>query len=199
MDTTVIVALFTLAGVGLSILGSYFVTRKTLDLEAKKLRNQNLEIYSEELLKKRLEIYPKIYYCLSSFVKNIENRNVSKEILHKLNAEFSQMDSEYAIFFEPPTIDACIKFRQTLNELTDLSEEGLSRALSSPPEVESLLELLGDFEVKLKKELGVIGFEAFTPDGELRTKQANYRELLNKSSVIAGGIKPKTLPPSSRT
>lgn len=199
MDTTLIAALFTLLGVGLSILGSYFVTRKTLNVEAKKLRNQILEIYSEELLKKRVEIYPKIYSCLSSFVKNIENRNVSKESLHKLNAEFSQMDSDYAIFFEPLTIDACIKFRQTLNKLTDLSEEGLSRALSSPSEVESLLELLGDFEVQLKKELGVIGFEDFTPDGELRTKPGIYRELLNQSSVSGGGGKPKTLPPSGRT
>ena len=199
MDPTVVVALFTFAGVGLSILGSYFITKKTLNLELGKLRFQIEQTYAGELLKKRLEIYPKLYCCVSGLVKDIEEQNISRETLRNINDKFSQMDSQHAILFEAETIVRCIKLRRKLRDLTRLNEQDLNKIVSSSDELRALQDLVGAFELALKSELGVYGFESITSDGELRVRFKNYYDEKRKSVAYFGDEEDKALLPSSRT
>ncbi|NOT59644.1 MAG: hypothetical protein HOP19_05395 [Acidobacteria bacterium] len=170
MDSAIITAVIAFLGVVAAMIGSLVIARKTVNLELRKARIQFQQAYLGELLKKRLEIYPKIYCCLSLFAREIRERRVSQQLIVDAREQLNRFDSEYAIFFERETVKKCIDLRKALLKLADKNNQELNDLLSSDGERKSLVETIGKYELALKSELGIYGFDYESVDGDMKVR-----------------------------
>jgi hypothetical protein len=84
--------------------------------------------------------------------------------------QLNKLDSEYAIFFERETVNKCIDLRVTLSHLVDKNDQELSELLSSKETLKSLVEAIGKYELALKSEIGIYGFDYHSADGDLKAR-----------------------------
>ena len=93
-------ALVAIIGVITSAIISYYVSKKNTQIEYEKLRKQ----FIQKLFDKRIEVYPSLYYILSSFQKLIKSGNANKENFDSFFNAYQDWDSKFAIFMSPATV-----------------------------------------------------------------------------------------------
>ena len=173
MQTEISVALIAFSGVLLSTLVSVVVSRR----EMEKLKFQVAQKYGEELLKKRIENYPRIYNCISNCVKEIRDGNWSKELLLQTKMEYEQLDSSIAIFFGVKTMNRCLAFRSKLDYLLSQDEECFIYA-ESIVEINDLFRVIGSFELGLQGEIGVHDVAGISAKGKVDLNfKSSYDEV----------------------
>lgn len=170
MDTAILTAGIAFVGVIVSLIGSLVIARKTVNLELRKARIQFQQAYLGELLKRRLDTYPKIYSCLSTFAREVREHRGSRSLIVSTKEQLNQFDSDYAIFFAGKTVEKCIDVRKTLSDLARKNDQELKALLSSREELNLLLETIGKYELALKSELGIYGFDYQPLDGDMKAR-----------------------------
>ena len=148
MSNEILVALIALIGVLVSVAISLFSSMRLTNTELQKLRQEIQKTYSGKLLDKRLEVYPDLYYLLSDFAKKALFGTVVKRDLEKLLDQTNKWNSRHSILFSGQTNKVSYHFRKTL---TELAQQGAD----SPEALHSFIDMLSEFELALKSDLGI--------------------------------------------
>jgi hypothetical protein len=177
ISTEIVVALIALFGVLLPILVSLFVSKKTISTELRKLRFQAEQVFWSEILKRRMDTYPQLYYLLSEFNKKIEfTHQISKTDIESLSVKINEWDSENAIVFSRRTATLCYRFREMLWELIEESDEELKKKLSNQELLRDIYQKTGTLELALKSDLGIYGVDVSNAEDNIKTMRTLREE-----------------------
>lgn len=145
-----------LLGVVISVFSSQYVARKQIKLEIDKNRTLQsqielslLEMYERKIIDKRIELYPELYYVLSSTAKTMKQDGVNDKLSQELLKAVELWDSKYALFFSLDTVKCCSEFRSFMRQRDFTSDDEAIRS--------ELLTKIGEFENCLKSDIGVWG------------------------------------------
>ena len=171
MRNEIIVALIAFGGVFLSVVFSLITSLRLTKTELQKIRTELLQLYSDKLLDKRLDVYPRLYQLTSDFLKMIEfeSEKFTQTKLREFRDELTKWDSEYAIFLSKNAGGKLYDFRKRIIEEFNNKKEG---ELRSQDLINSLITQVEGLEVALKNDLGVYKVEYLDTD----KKFASYRE-----------------------
>lgn len=163
----VIAALIALVGVLLSVSISLITSRKTINIELSKLRFQLKGAYIEELLKKRILVYPGLYSHLSAFVKRIQYRELAPDAIETLLRKLDEWDLENTVFLSRTSIKHFIELQNHLAALTNRTVM-LPEIIATKEFEKNMLRLVGTLQLSLRGDLGIYGFEFSTSEEEGR-------------------------------
>lgn len=166
----VIAALIALVGVLLSVVISLITSRKTVNVELRKLRFQIQQVYASKLLETRLAVYPQVYSLLSAFSKELRGYKLNRNALESLLTNLDDWDSKNGILFTGDTISACSRFRNRLIRLLTLNGEELAKRFSSEDFVDEWFRYTEAFELALKSEIGIYGLEFSGAEDDIKTR-----------------------------
>ncbi|MBW1298591.1 hypothetical protein [Aquimarina litoralis] len=174
-DPRVIAAIITLIGVIISIAISFFINYRSHKLDEKELYKSIERDYALELLKKRLEYYPKLNFELSSFHKEIHLKNeLSRDLILSFFDKTNNLNSTYSIFFSTETVAEYYKLWTCLIKLLSNTQEG--ELISKQSGLNDLKKYMQCVEIALKKDIGV--FIVDFQDGERSKKlEQSYKGI----------------------
>jgi len=159
MSKEIVVAFITLLGVVLSVVASLYTTSRQTRNELNRLRLEMQRLYSDKLLEKRLEIYPGLYFLLSSFQKKAEAETISREDLKHLYEQTNDWNSRNALLFSGDTGLVSFNFRQMLKNLLLMEEKEFCKYASTNEFFSNLKQRVGEFEFTLKSDVGIYAVE----------------------------------------
>ncbi len=181
MEKEILIALIALIGVLLSVSVSLLASKNAVNTELRKLRFESKRFYDSKLLEARLSVYPRLYFLLSSFIKEAKYESIRRSTLETLLAQINEWDSKNAVFLSEHSGHVCYLFREDLWELLQKGDEELRRTLSSPDFLKDLTKMVQGVEVAIKSDLGIYGVEV--ADGQsapkVIDKRVKYRDDLN--------------------
>ena len=162
-----------LIGVVISVAASLYATSKQTKNELNKLRIEMQKLYSGRLQEKRLEIYPQLYFLLSSFQKRVEIGDVSRPLLQKLFEETNEWNSRHSFLFSGRTGFVSFNFRTELRRLLSMEEGEFTKFFQRDTELTKLKHQIGEFELSLKSDVGIYIVEF----SDLDRRYTAYRDL----------------------
>lgn len=168
----VVASLIALVGVFLSVTIALITTRRTVNVELRKLRFQIEQVYASKLLDARLAIYPQVYSFLSAFSKELKRYRLTRNTLETLLKNLDDWDSKNGILFTGDTIYACNRFRNGLIKVLSLNDQELFERVSSEDFVNEWFVNTERFELALKCEIGIYGLE-FSDTENIKPKFIN--------------------------
>lgn len=172
---TIIPSIIALFGVLISVVISLKRTRLLANTEMKKsealvnteikqLRVDIQNLYTDKLLEKRLEVYPKLYSILSDFIKEIQFGNVTLSTINNLKNNIEKWDSENSFYLSGGATAKIYAFRRfVITELLLKNEE----ELKDKDYLEVMRNKAGDVEVALKNDVGIYKVEYSDIDKEV--------------------------------
>ncbi len=165
------IALITFCGILLSAIMSLLISRNIVNTELKKLRYEMKKTYASKLLEARLNVYPTLYFLLSSFLKEARYKTIHKKTIETLLSQIDEWDSKNAILLGENSGRICYVFRENLWQLLHCTDEELKRNLSSTQFIEELRTEAQKLELAIKSDLGIYGVDLI--DGEFGTGMTN--------------------------
>ena len=156
MEDKHISAFVAIIGVLVSALISYYISRRNAQIEYEKLKKQ----FTQKLFEKRLEVYPPLYYLLSSFQKLIKTKKANQENFEIFFNQYQEWDSKYAIFMSPTTVV----------ELYMLYSYARDEGWNEDEALTDLLPRMIKLEHALKTELGIFDTTEYHNPDEINQK-----------------------------
>ncbi len=159
MPKEIWIALIAFLGVLSSAVVSFLISRNIVNTELKKLRYEMKKTYASKLLEARLNVYPTLYFLLSSFLKETRYRSIHKTTIETLLAQIDEWDSKNAILLGENSGRICYIFRENLWQLLDCTNEKLKQKLESPQFIEELRTEAQKLELAIKSDIGIYGVD----------------------------------------
>lgn len=170
MKTEIITSFIAISGVLISVLIAHFSTKRTISLEIDKTNKSIEQDYAKQILEKRLNVYPKIFFELSEFMTIIFEHTPTVQELKEFSCKQNILYSNYGVFLSAETADLHYSLCEYVNDIVDKIER-------KPEERKNILkENIQKVEIGLKKDLGIFIVEF--QDGK-RTKKIleSYKSL----------------------
>jgi hypothetical protein len=165
MTEKVIVSLIALSGVVISILVS-----STIAFIQTKKSEENLKLeldkkFNEHLYKKRLDLYPDLYFALSELGKCLRKPEMTYLDAFKALDRIDEWDSKNAIFVSPVLIKLLLQVRNTIAR----SRKKQSDLVVTDKDRENYFKVALRLEQALKNEIGVYSLDGYHQEdfGEL--------------------------------
>jgi hypothetical protein len=176
MIKEILPALVAFTGVILSIIVSYFISRRNAKVEILKIRSMESQLYSGKLYEHRLEAYWEIYICISEFAKLLKHETVDKKIFNKFFVDMKEFDSKYSFYFGATTTFLSGRFISYLKKIDDKEEDAFLSHLNAKEHIEELGIEMGQYELALKNECGIFKFDTLLKMRE-EAEFWSYKEL----------------------
>jgi hypothetical protein len=176
MGKEVIAASIALIGVIVSVLISFFTSRRQANLEVEKLRTEIHQDFSLKLFEKRLEHYPDLYQYLSEFKKIIQYEEVTQERLTGFFKKLQEWDSRYSILFASDTGKLLYHFRKEVFDLTRRSNQDIQAYFNDSEMRHLFTQKMAQLELSLKSELGIYAYNSPTDVREAKQFRS-YQEV----------------------
>ena len=168
MKTEIITSIIAVSGVVLSIILTFYSTKRQLKAEIKKVHTAIEQDYLRIILAKRVEIYPKIYFELHEFMRLIFDNPPTVDELKKFDETLSELNSKYAVFLGVRTADIYYKLRRYIYSIILKMEDKGQSKVESQDRMNALRKNIQKLEIGLKKDLGIFLVEF--QDGERKLK-----------------------------
>lgn len=162
-----------LIGVVLSVIASLFVSRWQTKTEILKLRSELEQIYAEDILKKRLEIYPGLYSALAGVVRLIEFNEFSRSDLVELQSQMEDWVENNGLLMSGNTGLTFHLFRLKLRKLLKIENEEFREQAKNVAFLREVRNSIQEMELALKTDLGIYVVE-FPEENQ---KFKSYREI----------------------
>jgi hypothetical protein len=162
-----------LIGVGFSINFSFFVSRRQAKIEILKLRSELEQIYAEDILKKRLEIYPGLYSVLAGVVRSIEFTEFSRSDLLSLQTQMEDWVENNGLLLSGNAGLAFHLFRLKLRKLLNIDSKKFEGQAKTIPFLREVRDGIHELELALKDDLGIYTVEF----SEKAKKFKSYQEV----------------------
>ncbi len=118
----------------------------------KRLRAQVERLYAERLLQPRIDRYPEAYRILSTFIKKIQQDEVTLQEIDSLKKDLEEWDSSNAIFLGDEASGQMYYVRSNVRKLLKATREGVPLSMAS---LQPVRLDLGKLEILLKRDLGI--------------------------------------------
>jgi hypothetical protein len=171
MDLKVIEALIASLGVIVSICMAYFISKKTLKIEQKKIDRQRIQDYTIPLLQKRIEVYPNIYFQLSEFVNIMHDHSPTNIELRDFEVKLGELSCKYAVFLGAYTGKNMYDLRKYLTGIIKKTEQKNTK--------HELRDLIQKLEIGLKVDIGIF-FSDIDNNGRDRGRRYEKYGDINK-------------------
>lgn len=166
-----IVPLISFVGIIVSAAVAYAVSLMQGKRSQKQLERQIKEAYTGKLYEKRIEIYPKLYFILSNFGKNLFNNTLTPNDFRDASKKIDSWDSENALFCSPSTLTKLLELRRTFR-VVNLQESNEMDAYLT----KKLHEQIVDLEMNLRSEIGVLAADGFhVPENRKKIEVTMHR------------------------
>ena len=140
---------------GVAFVVAWLSSRRTIRLEINKLRLATQQLAFSELLKVRIQEYPKLYSILSDLGKIARDESVAVN-LEDIRDRIEQWDSAHAIFMTRETSNKCHNFRSILRRAAKPQSD---RRISG-----ELLRAAEELELALRSDMGIHGISMLGMD-----------------------------------
>jgi hypothetical protein len=147
-----------------SIASALYLTSRKISAEFRFRRADLSNTYAENLLLRRLELYPEIWQHLGAygkkFPKDKENKptaNVSA--MKQLHENISEWDSTNGLIMSTHTAKSCHKFRKALRQMLDARKEDSGTEFLTKEEHETIRDNLAILELALRIDIGIYEVE----------------------------------------
>ncbi|MGB3515534.1 MAG: hypothetical protein WBA43_03705 [Elainellaceae cyanobacterium] len=176
MSKEVIAASIALIGVIVSVLISFFTSRRQANIEVEKLRTEIHQDFSLRLFEKRLEHYPDLYQYLSEFKKVIQYEEVTQERIVGFFKKLQEWDSRHSILFGSDTGKSLYHFRKEVFDLTRRSNQDIQAYFNDSETRHLFIQKMAQLELSLKSELGIYSYNSPTDVREAK-RFRSYQEV----------------------
>lgn len=176
MGKEVIAASIALIGVIISVLISFFTSRRQANIEVEKLRTEIHQDFSLRLFEKRLEHYPDLYQYLSEFKKVIQYEEVTQERMVGFFKKLQEWDSRHSILFGSDTGKLLYHFRKEVFDLTRRSNQDIQAYFNDSETRHLFIQKMAQLELSLKSELGIYSYNSPTDVRESK-RFRSYQEV----------------------
>lgn len=176
MGKEVIAASIALIGVIISVLISFFTSRRQANIEVEKLCTEIHQDFSLRLFEKRLEHYPDLYQYLSEFKKVIQYEEVTQERMVGFFKKKQEWDSRHSILFGSDTGKLLYHFRKEIFDLTRRSNQDIQAYFNDLETRHLFIQKMAQLELSLKSELGIYSYNSPTDVRESK-RFRSYQEV----------------------
>ena len=185
MKIEIVTSIIAFLGVLLSVIIAHLSTKRTIRLEVDKTNKSIEQDYAKQILEKRLNVYPKIYFELSEFMTLIFDHNPTVNELKQFVDNQNSLYSNYGVFLSAETADLHYRLcRYVIDIISKIEAKGNSE-IKSEDRKNALRSNIQKVEIGLKKDLGIFIVEF--QDGKRTEKiEKNYnslKQLVDKKNV----------------
>lgn len=159
LNTSIIIAVF---GFLASLITAYYTAVKTIKTEKTKVNSTVSLTYTSKLLEKRFQIYPEIYFILSSYLKKLHTQQYTLEDINEFQDKFNNIDSNYSLFFSSVSARKGDELRRYLINILDPQKN--TDRVPTEDEILKLTEIVAKVENALKEDLGIYIVEFDDPE-----------------------------------
>jgi hypothetical protein len=147
-----------------SIASALYLTSRKISAEFRFRRADLSNTYAENLLIRRLELYPEIWRHLSAYAKKFPKNKESKpdatvSILRQLHDNISEWDSNHGLIMSAHAAKSCHKFRTRMRRMLEARKESSDTELLTQDEHDIITENLAKLELALRIDIGVYEVE----------------------------------------
>lgn len=175
MKTEIATAIISFVGVILSITFSIISVRRSLKIEQSKIDKDIELLYIQEINKRRLQIYPKIYQEISIFLKVIVLNEINENSLLSHFNNLYSLNTQYSLFFSYETGNF---FSELLKLYFKKDKE--QEFIPTKENMDYLVIGLSNLKISLKKEIGVYLIEFRDPQRKLDFISYDELDLIKK-------------------
>lgn len=176
MKIEIISSIVAFVGILISVMVTYFSTKKQIKTEIKKVHVAIEQNYLKMIIAKRIEIYPKIYYELHEFMRLIIDHDPTLDELKNFEKKLAELNSLYAVFISARTSDIYYRLRRYLYMIINKIKEKGQNKIESEDRKYVLHKHIQKIEIGLKKDLGIYLIEFHDAEGNLKISE-EYDEL----------------------
>lgn len=156
-DVKVVVGLIALLGVFVSAVVSAGVAIVQTRRSEKNLRIELEKKFNEHLYKKRIEVYPELYFAISELGKYIRKPEMKYSEANLTLNRIEEWDSKFAIFVSPMIINLLLKMRNNIVR----TETNDPNSIISDYDREEMFKNALRLEQALKNEIGVYSLDGY--------------------------------------
>lgn len=109
------------------------------------------ELALRQVISRRVDCYPEMYYLLSQLAKDLERGRVDLQYLERLEPKVDAWDSAHALFVSPGSLGGIWNFRVALSAAV--------RSNGESDEIGELWKYIAPAELALRSDLGLHGME----------------------------------------
>ncbi len=175
MDPQVLAAMIAAAGVGLSALVAFLVSRNHLRTELNRARMETRTVFLGKLYEARLRVYPGLYEILGNLGSKILTDGVTVADVRSTWAAMREWDSQNALYLSPFSVKTVIGLRKLLIAISKLSDSEFTRRRQR----QELFPALVGMQMCLKTELGILHADGFHNP----TRLATLREAVAQAAT----------------
>ena len=185
MKTEIITSIIAFIGVLISVVIAFFSAKRTIRLETNKTNKSIEQDYAKQILQKRLDVYPKIYFELSEFMTLIFNHNPTLEELKTFNEKQNTLYSNYGVFLSAETADLHYRLCRYLIDIINKIKAKGNSEIKSEERKNALRRNIQKVEIGLKKDLGIfiVEFQDGNRTNKIDENYKSLKELVNKENV----------------
>lgn len=147
-----------------SIASALYLTSRKISAEFRFRRVDLSNTYAENLLHRRLELYPEIWQHLSAYAKMFPKGEESKSAasvssLRQLHDNIRDWDSINGLIMSTHTAKSCHKFRSTMRRMLEARKDDSGTELLTKEEHETIRQNLAILELALRIDIGIYEVE----------------------------------------
>lgn len=160
-----------------SIASALYLTSRKISAELRYRRVDLTKLYSENLLKRRIEIYPALWAILGRYNKPLKGfliykssmQNTNLDGLLQFSDDVSLWDSENGLILSTHSARACAHLRRALRAIVEAADKNGSGALSDR-ETDLVIDRIRRLEIALRVDVGIYEVDKL----EARKTSADY-------------------------
>ena len=150
-----------------SIVSAIYISSRRIDAEFRYRRVELTKLYSENLLKERLRLYPGLWRMTSAYAKLLKafpvyqdsHAAADRNSLRAFNDAVTQWDNENGLILSSKSARACFRLRRAVRDVLAKEDAGAqdtkAAAALSNREADMLYEQLTQLEIALRVDIGV--------------------------------------------
>ena len=180
MAEGVIAALVALAGVGLSITASIFVSVRQSRLESRKLRSEYLHLYAGKLFDRRMSGYPLILESIVPIIQKINlKQSVSDDEVEKLANQLFKWNVQHCFLLSARSEQV---MHTLYIDLKSMTRDEINTLVNSQDLLIQLKSKLIKFYLALKGDLGIYALVSPSIITEFETPES-MKEVTTLSEI----------------
>jgi hypothetical protein len=192
LKSSVDVSALIIAAIGalFSIASALYLTSRKISAEFRFRRADLSNTYAENILGRRLELYPELWRHLSGYAKIARQLPAADGVktavdvnsLRQLHADISAWDSNNGLIMSANTANSCYAFRADLRRILEAHGGNAGSQALTKEERDLIIGHLARLEVALRTDIGIYEVEEF----EGRRIVRGYRDIAGQADWASG-------------
>jgi hypothetical protein len=192
LKSSVDVSALIIAAIGalFSIASALYLTSRKISAEFRFRRADLSNTYAENILGRRLELYPELWRHLSGYAKIARQLPAADGVktaadvnsLRQLHADISAWDSNNGLIMSANTANSCYAFRADLRRILEAHKGNAGSEALTKEERDLIIGHLARLEVALRTDIGIYEVEEF----EGRRIVRSYRDIAGQADWDSG-------------